>query len=131
MKYLLLIFIMVAAIMAAGCFAPSSSSQSSSSYPSQPVREITISDITTSWDYTWSQPTLIIQGLVTNNLGRSEGYVLVTCNIYDLNGVKMGYSNDGLGELANGASARFKVEIMGGSVNGAFNNEFKYICQAT
>ena len=136
MKYLLLIVLLVTILVSAGCVTGNPTKPAGVEPPSkystqsQPARQIVISEETTSWETQISEPNYVIRGLVTNNLGRSEGYVLVTCTIYDTSGVKLGYSNDGLGELASGASARFEVEIPDSMIKGGFPKEFKWVCEA-
>jgi hypothetical protein len=113
-----------------GCISNSASTQSSSGEQQQSSRGIVITEKTDSWGESFGEPLFIVQGVVTNQLGHEEGYIVVICTIYDSNGVKLGESNDGLGALANGASVRFEVEVPTHMLRGGFPKDFKYSCEA-
>ena len=128
-KCVSIIGLMILLVCIAGC--SSSSSHSSTSSSQQQSRIVKISDQNTSWGYSFGEPSFIIRGLVTNNLGRDDSYVLVTCTIYDKNNVKLGYNNDAVGALADGESGRFEVEVPTSMVKGGFPGQFYHSCVAT
>ena len=133
MKYrhaILTIGLIILFACAVGCTSNSSSPGSSSEAPQQTSGSIVITEKTESWGESFGEPLFIVQGLVTNQLGYEEGYIVVTCTIYDTDGVKLGESNDGFGPLANGASVIFVVEVPAHKVRGGFPKDFKYSCEA-
>jgi hypothetical protein len=86
-----------------GCTTTSPSSQSSTGF--------LITDTNGTMELVFGQPLFIIQGMVKNQLGHELDNVRVTCTLFDTNGVELGYNDYNVGALADGASAKFKVEL--------------------
>lgn len=95
----------------------------------QPIGTFVISETSMSYEKDMFGNSYLIRGLVTNQLGRNESYVLVVCSVFDKDDIKLEYSNDAIGELGNLESARFEVEILESRLKGGYPVTFR--CSAS